>query len=311
MTESRIHWVAEDPASLSVLELARKVADTTTTLLITGESGTGKDLLARLIHELGPRRDHPFLKIECATLPPELVESELFGHEAGAFTGAVEQKLGRLELAQGGTIALDEIAAVAPSVQAKLLRVLEDRTFEHLGGVEPLRMTSRLIAITNADLPRAIEAGTFREDLYFRINVLSIAVPPLRERPGDILPLMEYLLGRLGTLHGHPGTRFNPDATRILQTYQWPGNVRELKNVIERALVFARHQVLTPADLPEGIRNHPGATPPSEMASLEDVERETIRRTLEATRYKIGKTAEILGITRKTLLDKRKKYGLD
>src|ERR1700729_3208211 len=177
MTAPNITWVAEDPVSRHVLEVAEKVADAATTLLITGESGTGKDQLARWIHEQGPRRDAPLLKIDCASLPPELVESELFGHERGAFTGAVARKPGRLELAQGGTIVLDEVAALAPGMQAKLLRVLEERTFERLGGTETLRIDARLMALTNTDLTKAVAAGRFREDLFLRLNVLSVGVP--------------------------------------------------------------------------------------------------------------------------------------
>src|SRR5216683_390688 len=171
MSEPRMPWIAEDPASKAVVELARKVAETSTTLLITGESGTGKDHLARLIHELGPRRDAPFLKIDCASLPQELVESELFGHERGAFTGAVERKLGRFELGGNGTIVLDEVAALSPGAQGKLLRVLQERAFERLGGTETLHLEARLIALTNVDLPAAVKSGSFREDLFFRLNV--------------------------------------------------------------------------------------------------------------------------------------------
>src|SRR6202158_2936224 len=185
MSPTGILCVAADPASQRVLEIAEKLADTATTLLITGESGTGKDQHARWIHEHGPRRDAPDLKIDCASLPSELVESELFGHERGAFTGAVARKPGRLEMAPGGTIVLDEVAARAPVMQAKLLRVLEERTFERLGGTETLRMDARLMALTNADLNKAVATGRFREDLFFRLNVLAIAVPPLRERCGD------------------------------------------------------------------------------------------------------------------------------
>jgi len=307
----RIEWMARDPASLRVLELARKVAATNTTLLITGESGSGKDHLARLIHELGPRRDAPYLKIDCASLPPALVESELFGHERGAFTGAVDRKRGRLELAEGGTIVLDEVAALAPAVQAKLLRVLEERSFERLGGTDTLRIDARLIALTNTDLARAVAAGQFREDLYFRLNVLAIPVPPLRERPADILPLAGRLLARLGTVHGRPAARFNAEAQRALECYAWPGNVREMKNVIERALVFAKKDELGAADLPDAVRAAAPGAAAAGLRSLEEVEREVIRATLEATHYKIGRSAEILGITRKTLLEKRKKYGLN
>src|SRR5271168_2768143 len=194
MSEPRVVWIAEDPASKAVVELARKVAETATTLLITGESGTGKDHLARLIHELGPRRDAPFLKIDCASLPQELVESELFGHERGAFTGASERKFGRLEMAGNGTIVLDEVAALSPATQSKLLRVLEERCFERLGGTETLTIEARLVALTNADLARAVAAKHFREDLYFRLSGLTLHVPALRERITDIVPLAEYLL---------------------------------------------------------------------------------------------------------------------
>lgn len=309
----RVDWVAHDPTSQRVLELARRVAETTTTVLITGESGTGKDQLARLIHELSPRRDAPYLKIDCASLPPELVESELFGHERGAFTGAVERKLGRLELAQGGTIVLDEVAALSLPAQAKLLRVLEERTFERLGGTETLRINARLIALTNANLARVVAEGCFREDLYFRLNVLTIAVPRLRDRPADILPLAEQLLERLAAIHGRSGVMLSDGARRLLETYAWPGNVRELKNALERALVLSIQPVLQPEDFPDVLRAATDAVAglTAGLRSLEEIEREAIRQTLEATRYKITRAAEILGISRKTLLEKRKKYGLD
>ena len=311
MSEPRVEWIAEDPASRSVLELAERVAPATTNLLITGESGTGKDQLARFIHERGPRRDAPYQKIDCASLPPELVESELFGHERGAFTGAVEAKRGRLELAGRGTIVLDEVAALGLPVQAKLLRVLEERRFEHLGGTEPLRMEARIVALTNANLERAVAEHRFRGDLFFRLNVLAIEVPPLRKRPADIAPLADHLLRRLGPLHGRPGASLNAEALAALAAYSWPGNIRELKNALERALVFAQSDVLDIADLPESIRAaaRPGA-PPGNLRSLEQLEKEAITATLEATHFKISRAAEILGISRKTLLEKRKKYGL-
>jgi DNA-binding NtrC family response regulator len=303
-------WIARDPASKAVLELARKVAETSTTVLITGESGTGKDHLARLIHELGPRRDAPFLKIDCASLPQELVESELFGHERGAFTGAVERKLGRLEMAGGGTIALDEVAALSPATQSKLLRVLEERKFERLGGTETISIEARLVALTNSDLSRLVSEGRFREDLFFRLSVLTIAMPALRARPSDILPLAEALLERAARVHGRAGVTFSDPVKKILAAYSWPGNVRELRNAIERALVFAGAAILIPEDFPESVRAADSGLGAA-LRSLEDVERDTIRTTLEATHYKIGKSAQILGISRKTLLDKRKKYGLN
>ena len=311
MSDSGIAWVAADPASLRVLEIAGKIADTGTTLLITGESGTGKDQLARWIHEHGPRRDAPLLKIDCASLPAELVESELFGHERGAFTGAVARKPGRFELAQGGTVVLDEVAALAPGAQAKLLRVLEERTFERLGGAESLRMDARLMALTNTDLTKAVSTDRFREDLFFRLNVLSINLPPLRERKGDILPLASHFLARLGPVHGRPDTALDAEALQLLESYSWPGNVRELKNAIEHALVFAKEPRLTVGDFSQIAKSVGGARrAAAHLKSLEDIEREAIKATLEAVRYKIGEAADILGISRKTLLEKRKKYGL-
>jgi DNA-binding NtrC family response regulator len=310
MSEPRMDWIAEDPASKAVLELARKVAETSTTLLIMGESGTGKDHVARLIHELGPRRDSPFLKIDCASLPQELVESELFGHERGAFTGAVERKLGRLELAGTGTIALDEVAALSPATQSKLLRVLEERQFERLGGTETISIGARLVALTNSELSRLVAEGRFREDLYFRLSVLTISMPALRARPADLLPLANALLERAARVHGRAGVSFSEPATKLLAAYSWPGNVRELRNAIERALVFSAGSLLTPEDFPESVRMA-GSPSGGALRSLEEMEREAIHATLEATRYKIGKSAQILGISRKTLLDKRKKYGLN
>ncbi len=310
MSETRLAWIAEDPASKTVLDLAGKVADTATTLLITGESGTGKDHLARWIHELGPRRDAPFLKIDCASLPQELVESELFGHERGAFTGAVERTRGRLERAGTGTIVLDEVAALSPATQSKLLRVLEERRFERLGSSETLSIEARLIALTNSDLARLISQGQFREDLFFRLSVLTIHVPALRERPADILPLADALLQRANRVHGRDGTVISEPARRMLAAYHWPGNVRELKTAIERALVFTTASTLAPEDFPEPVRIADSGLGAA-LRSLEEIEREAIRATLEATHYKISRSAEILGISRKTLLDKRKRYGLN
>ena len=321
MTTERLPWIAQDPASLRLLELAEKVAVAPTTLLITGESGTGKDHLARLIHELGPRRDAPYLKIDCASLPPQLVESELFGHERGAFTGAVERKLGRFELGGNGTIVLDEVAALSPNAQSKLLRVLQERAFERLGGTETLRIEARIIALTNMDLPAAVKAGSFREDLYFRLNVLTLAIPALRERRTDILPLAEHLLGALRATHGRPHAQLGESARRVLAAYAWPGNVRELRNALERAVVFSgvgrglgetAADLLQPENFPETVRMAaPGAASPvAGLRSLQEVEREVIAATLDATHYQISRSAEILGISRKTLLEKRKKYGL-
>ena len=312
MSPERLPWIAADPASQRVLALAQKVASAPSTLLITGESGSGKDYLARLIHELGPRRDAPFLKIDCASLPPLLVESELFGHERGAFTGAVDRKLGRFELGGLGTIVLDEVAALSSAAQSKLLRVLQERSFERLGGTETLTIEARLIALTNVDLSAGVSAGHFREDLFFRMNVLTIAVPPLRERRADILPLAEQLLANLRAVHSRPAAHLSEASQRMLVGYSWPGNVRELRNALERAVVFSNADCLEPENFSETLRiaGAGAASSLTGLRSLEQVEREVIAATLEATRFRISQSAQILGISRKTLLEKRKKYGL-
>jgi DNA-binding NtrC family response regulator len=312
MTAERLPWISADPASMHLYELAQKVAAAPTTLLITGESGTGKDYLARAIHEMGPRRDAPYLKIDCASLPQQLVESELFGHEKGAFTGAVERKLGRFELGDAGTIVLDEVAALSPTAQSKMLRVLQERAFERLGGTETLRIEARLIALTNVDLSAAVAAGTFREDLFFRLNVLTLRVPPLRERRADVLALADHLLDIVRSLLGRPAAQLSDASRQLLAAYHWPGNIRELRNALERAVILSRTEALEPKDFPESIRaGVPGlAGAVVNLRSLEEIEKEAIAATLEATHYKIGRASEILGISRKTLLEKRKKYEL-
>jgi DNA-binding NtrC family response regulator len=308
---ARLPFIAADPASQRLVALAEKVAPAPTTLLITGESGAGKDHFARLIHELSPRRDALFLKIDCTSLPPQLIESELFGHERGAFTGAVERKLGRLELGGKGTIVLDEIAAFSREAQGKLLRVLQERTFERLGGTDSLKIEARLIALTSTDLHAAVSAGQFREDLFFRLSVLPIVVPPLRDRPADILPAADHFLAALATLHRKTAMQLSESAAHMLPAHSWPGNFRELRNALERAIVFSKSEQLQPDDFPEHVRANAGnAAFLAGLRSLEDLEREAISRTLEATRYHITRSAGILGISRKTLLEKRKKYGL-
>ena len=299
-------WVAADPVSLELLEKARRVAASPSTVLIRGESGTGKELLASVIHYLGAGRDEPLVKIDCASLPRELMESELFGYERGAFTGAVQTKRGRLELAGAGTLVLDEIAALTPAMQAKLLRVLEEKRFERLGGARPLSLAARVIALTNADLEKAVSEGAFRQDLFYRLNVIPLLVPPLRERRGDIRPLIEHFLRQLAELHRRPALLPSSTALSLLEAYDFPGNVRELRNLLERALVQAQGNEITPADLPQRVRE---STP--KRLTLEELERAYIAEVLDATRGKKGRAAEILGISRKTLLEKRRRYGLD
>jgi DNA-binding NtrC family response regulator len=223
----------------------------------------------------------------------------------------VERKLGRLELGGKGTIVLDEIAAFSPEAQGKLLRVLQERTFERLGGTDPLNIEARIIALTSTDLHAAVSAGHFREDLFFRLSVLPIVVPPLRERPADILPAAQHFLATLAPLHRKPAMQLSDSARRVLPAYSWPGNFRELRNALERATVFSKTGELQPDDFPENVRASAGnAAFLAGLLSLEDLEREAISRTLEATRYHITQSAGILGISRKTLLEKRKKYGL-
>ncbi len=304
-------WVSGDPASQRILEMARKVAATSSTLLLRGESGTGKDLLAQVIHYISPQREEPYIKIDCASLPPELVESELFGHERGAFTGASSQKRGRLEMAGSGAIVLDEVAALTLPMQAKILRVVEERKFERLGGNATLKIDSRLIALTHADLETAVRMRAFREDLYYRLNVVPIEIPPLRARRGDILPMAESMLEKLCAIHRKPPMTLSPTVRKALQVYDFPGNGRELRNILERAvLVSAGNEVLTshlPAHLAE-VR--PGAGI-ERLLSLEDMEQQYIAEVLDHTHGRKSRAAKILGISRKTLLEKRKRYNLD
>lgn len=244
--------IAESPEMKRVLEIVDRVADSRATALITGESGTGKEVVAKRLHRLSPRREHPFVAVSCAALPETLLESELFGYEKGAFTGAETAKPGRFEVADGGTLFLDEIGEIPLSTQVKLLRVLQEREFERLGSNRPVRVDTRVIAATNRNLQRAVDEGRFRLDLLYRLQVVEIHLPPLRERPGDILPLARHFLARQSALNDRRLTEIAPDAERALLAYAWPGNVRELENVIERAVVLADRNAIamTAADLP-------------------------------------------------------------
>lgn len=303
-------WVGEDPASERILELACKLAATPSTLLIAGESGTGKDLLAGIIHYLGPNRSEPLLKIDCSTLPEALIESELFGHERGAFTGATSVKKGRLELAGCGTVVLDEVAALTPAMQAKLLRVVDQRTFKRLGGTSTQRLGARIMALTAADLSRAVADGSFREDFYFRLSVIPVTLPPLRDRRGDIRPLAVYFLDRLAPRHHSPARGFAPEALRAMEEYDYPGNVRELRNIIERALVESQNGTIEREHLPTFIARSAGGAGERKV-TLAEMESDHIRGVLKATGGRKSEAAAILGISRKTLLEKRKRYHLD
>jgi transcriptional regulator with PAS, ATPase and Fis domain len=293
--------------SLRLLEQARKLAQTNSTLLIRGESGTGKDLLALIIHYLGPHADEPIINIDCASLPHELIESELFGYERGAFTGANHLKRGRMEMAGEGTLVLNEIAALTTPMQAKLLRVIEEHKLDRLGGTRPIPLRARLVSITNVDLEQAVARKAFREDLYYRLNVVPLVLSPLRERRGDILPLAEHFLVQLAEIHRRPKSKLPSQAAAILETHDFPGNVRELRNILERAVVHGPGARIEMESLPSYMQGNSS----HRRQTLEDLERAYIAETLDHTRGKKSKAAEILGISRKTLLEKRKRYKLD
>jgi DNA-binding NtrC family response regulator len=300
--------IGESPAIKKVLEIINLAAPGDSTVLITGASGTGKELAARALHSLSPRKESRLVAVNCAAIPENLLESELFGHEKGAFTGADRRKLGRFELADGGTLFLDEIGDMALTMQAKLLRVLEDNKIERLGSEDSIAVDVRLITATNKDIKKLTEEGKFREDLYYRLSVVIIDMPGLNERPGDILLLAERFLKDLSAKLGRKISGFSAEAASLLVSYRWPGNVRELQNVIERAVVLSREEVITPKELPGLSSDSEGAVQISEK--IADVEKAHIRKILEINGWNIGKSAEVLGIHRNTLRVKIKEYGL-
>ncbi|HIE53288.1 MAG TPA: sigma-54-dependent Fis family transcriptional regulator [Armatimonadetes bacterium] len=302
--------LGESPQIKQVLELIDKVASTDSTVLITGESGVGKELVASAIHRKSPRRHRPFIKVSCAALPENLLEVELFGHEKGAYTDAYEQRPGRFELADRGTLFLDEIGDISPSVQVKLLRVLQEREFERIGGTQTLRVDVRIIAATNQNLLDPNRAVPFREDLYYRLNVIPIFVPPLRERKGDIPLLAEAFLQRIAAETNRPVKGITEEALTLLQKYPWPGNVRELENAIERAVVLAENEILGTADF-AFLRPAEQEWTALEERTLAEVEKEHIRRVLQKVNGNKNRAAEILGIHRETLYNKIKRYKLE
>jgi Nif-specific regulatory protein len=269
--------IGDNPAIQKLMQMIARLAPQETSVLVLGESGTGKELVARALHNRSRRASGPFVAINCAALTETLLESELFGHEKGAFTGAAAQKKGRLELAEGGTVFLDEIGELASPLQAKLLRVLQQREFERVGGTRTLKLDVRLIAATNRDLAAEVRRGAFREDLYHRLNVVSSRVPPLRERPGDIPALARYFLDRTAERCQRRVSRISPEAERYLIGYSWPGNVRELENAIERAVVFGQSDTLLPEDLPESILNSTAEAVPGTLeSSIAGIKRQAI-----------------------------------
>ncbi|MEE8170725.1 MAG: sigma-54 dependent transcriptional regulator [Phycisphaerae bacterium] len=312
------HIVGDDYRMHRVFELVEAVADTPTTVLITGESGTGKSLIARAIHQKSDRRDKPFVEVSCGALPETLLESELFGHMKGAFTGAVSDKPGRFSAADGGTIFLDEISAATPALQVKLLRVLQERCFEPVGGNDTRCVDVRVLLASNQNLAEDVAAGRFRQDLYYRINVVVIDMPPLRERMGDIPALAERFLDRYRTRLRRQITGFTPEAIKLLHRYAWPGNVRELENTVERAVVLAKGRQITVDELPETILSQPvSATlytpdrPTSLRAALEGPEKHILEAALRANDWNRQSTAEALQINRTTLYKKMKRHGLE
>lgn len=292
-----------------VLALVKTVARSNSTILIEGESGTGKELVARAIHNSSLRSDGPFVAVSCAALPETLLESELFGHEKGAFTGAVSTKKGRFELANKGTLLLDEIGDISSKTQVDLLRVLEEKEFRRVGGTEVIKTDVRIISATNKDLKGLVEEGRFREDLYYRINVVSIQLPPLRDRKEDVPLLVQHFLRKYCIENKKEIDGLSEEAFRFLIKYDWPGNVRELENAIERAVVITKGRIVLLEDLPGPIRAEGEFKPASNM-QLREVEKEHILHALELNNWSITKTAKILGIDRNTLSSKIKKYHI-
>ena len=290
------------PAVRNLLQTVEKVLDHDVPVLVRGESGTGKDYLAQAIHACSRRRAEPFVEIDCPTIPAELFESELFGHEKGTFTDAHSRKLGKLEVAAGGTVYFDEISALTPPLQAKLLRALQEKRFTRLGGHEPIDFRARVVSSTNAPIEDMLAAGSFRRDFFYRINVVSVTMPPLRDRAEDIPLMVRDFAGKR--------TKIESDALALLSAHAWPGNVRELRNVIERAVLVSDGKPVTADALPFQTPELIAAAARGEW-TLEKLEETYIREILRATRSNFSRAAEILGINRKTLLEKRRKYGLE
>ena len=308
--------IGRSPSMRELFETLSLVAPSEATVLVQGESGTGKELVANAIHHNSPRKDHPFIKVNCAALPETLLENELFGHEKGAFTGATGPKKGRFQLADRGTLFLDEIAEMAPATQAKILRVLQEREFEPVGGTRTVQVDTRIISATNRNLEDEIAAGRFREDLYYRLNVVMVNVPPLRNRSADIPLLTDYFLDHYAKKNHRSLKGFRPRSMDLLLRHTWPGNVRELENVIERAVIMARGDRVGPEHFPSTIQDRGADESLREPVlasgrSLKEVEKEMILKTLEDMGGNRTRTAETLGISRRTIQLKLKDYGIN
>jgi len=297
--------IAKSPVMLRIFELIKTVAPTIATVLIIGKTGTGKEIVARAIHHQSQRRSKPFIATSCASLPESLLESELFGHEKGSFTGAVERKKGKFEAADKGTLFLDEIGEINANTQIHLLRALEEKKITRVGGNEEIDVDVRVIAATNKDLRTMVKQGSFREDLYYRLNVVTIQLPPLMGRKEDILPLAEHFLRKFSKDNNKVVKYFSPDVIEFMMNYSWPGNVRELENMIEHGVILSKNKEICMADLPQDFIH----AAPAEGKTIEDVTRNHIINVLEETRGNISKAAKILGIRRMTLYNKLKKYN--
>jgi DNA-binding NtrC family response regulator len=302
--------IGETPSLKAILEEVRKITDTKSNVLLLGETGTGKELFARVIHHNSTRRDMPFVPINCSAIPETLLETELFGHVRGAFTGAVATKKGILEEAEGGTVFLDEIGDMSMALQAKLLRVIEDQVIRPVGSTKGTKVDIRLVSATNKDLRAAVRAGTFREDLYYRINVIALQIPPLRERKEDIDALVRHYLGRYASDLGKPTKEISPVAMDVLRNYEWAGNVRELQNVMERAILISDGDLIRPEHLPGNIKDQASFHHQAfdQKLSIEDYTKAFILRY--QVEYNEQQLADMLGITRKSLWEKRKKWGI-
>ncbi|HWP41888.1 MAG TPA: sigma-54 dependent transcriptional regulator [Blastocatellia bacterium] len=303
--------VTDSPNMQRVAELVERVAATDANVLVLGESGAGKDAVARLIHERSPRRDRRYVKIDCAALPEHLLESELFGYEKGAFTGATDSKPGRLESADGGTLVLDEIASLSPSSQAKLLRVIEERSFERLGGKQSIKFDVRIIALANVAMKDAVRVHAFRDDLYYRLAVVTIELPRLAERGQDIPKLAELFVRQFAARSHRTGVHLSGEALQLLEGYDFPGNVRELRNIIEGAVLAAANDTIGPEHLPDYLRSAASLMRSrGHKPSLAELESVYIREVLEYTRGNKTRAAEILGISRKNLYEKMRRYKI-
>jgi len=308
--EERHHFeniIAKSHKMQQVIEVIKTVAKSSASVLIIGDTGTGKELVARAVHSQSQRRDKPFVAVSCAALPESLLESELFGHERGAFTGAVAQRKGRFELAHRGTLFLDEIGEISANMQVHLLRVLEEKQITRVGGTEPVKMDTRLVSATNKDLKMAVKEGRFREDLYYRLNVVTIELPSLKERREDIPLLAQHFLAKFAVENQKEVSTFSPEAMDFIMNYHWPGNVRELENAIERAVILAKDNVITLAELPQEHL----APLPSSLRDLREVEREHILGVLAQTGGNYSEAARILGVTRMTLYNKARAFGMN